>query len=305
MEFLRILEGLRTPFWDSFFSAATWLGSELIFMVLAVALFWCISKTRGLYLLAVCSSGILVNQFLKLTCRVPRPWVKDPSFTIVESARAGATGYSFPSCHTQNAVGAYGALARSSTHPWVQAVLILLTLLVSFSRMYLGVHTPWDVGVSLVVGTVLIFALWPLFRDLEQHPMRAIKILAVLCALCLGYLAYAAFFPFPADADQALLQDGLSNACKLTGAMIGMTLGCLLDVKKVHFKVEAPLVGQILKCVLGLVLLLAIKEGLKLVLGSGLLAGLVRYGVVTFFAAGLWPMTFPWFATLGRKEDTK
>ena len=44
--------------------------------------------------------GTLVNQFLKLVCRVPRPWVRDPNFTIVEAARADATGYSFPSGHT-------------------------------------------------------------------------------------------------------------------------------------------------------------------------------------------------------------
>ncbi len=302
MTFLRMLEGIRTPALDGFFTAMTAFGSELIFLVLAVTIFWCVSKTRGLYLLSTCSLGITINQFLKITFRVPRPWVKDPTFTIVESARAGATGYSFPSGHTQNAVGAYGSLARSAKHPWVQVVLVLLTLLVGLSRMYLGVHTPWDVGVSLVIGTALVFGLYPLFRDVDEKPMKGVCILACLTGCSILYLLYASLRPFPADADQVLIQDGLSNAYKLTGAMAGMTLGLWLDAKKVHFQTQAPVLGQILKCVLGLILVLAIKEGLKVVLGSGLLAGAIRYGLVTFFAGGIWPMTFPWFAALGRKE---
>lgn len=302
MTFLRMLEGIRTPALDQFFSAMTLFGSELIFLVLAVTIFWCVSKTRGLYLLSTCSLGITINQFLKITFRVPRPWVKDPTFTIVESARAGATGYSFPSGHTQNAIDAYGSLARSAKHAWVQVVLVLIALLVGLSRMYLGVHTPWDVGVSLVIGTVLVFALYPLFRDVDEKPMKGVCIVACLTGCSVLYLLYASLRPFPADADLVLIQDGLSNAYKLTGAMAGMTLGLWLDAKKVHFQTEAPLLGQILKCLLGLILILALKEGLKVVLGSGLLVGAIRYAVVTFFAGGIWPMTFPWFARLGRKE---
>ena len=37
------------------------------------------------------------------------------------------------------------------------------------------------------------------------------------------------------------------------------------------------------------------------VLGTGLWGSALRYGLMTFFAAGLWPMTFPWFARLGKK----
>ena len=91
MEFLRLLESARLPALDAFFSAVTYLGDELAFMALALLLFWCVDKRTGYYVFVVGLFGTLANQFLKILCRVPRPWVLDPGFTIVESARAAAT----------------------------------------------------------------------------------------------------------------------------------------------------------------------------------------------------------------------
>ena len=112
MTVLRMLESLRVPAMDGLMQAVTELGSEVFFLVVALVLFWCVSKREGYYLLTVGFFGTVLNQFLKLLCRVPRPWVMDPEFTIVESARADATGYSFPSGHTQNSVGTFGVLCR-------------------------------------------------------------------------------------------------------------------------------------------------------------------------------------------------
>ena len=108
MQFLYFLEGLRTPFLDKFFALITHLGEETVFLAVAIIVFWCFSKYSGYYLLTAGFFGTMINQFLKLTCRIPRPWVKDPNFTIVEAARAEATGYSFPSGHTQNVTTTLG-----------------------------------------------------------------------------------------------------------------------------------------------------------------------------------------------------
>lgn len=302
MEFLYLLEGIRNPVLDAFFSLITHLGSEIVFMVLAVGIYWCCSKSQGLYLLSVGCLGTTINQALKITCRIPRPWVRDPNFTIVEAARADATGYSFPSGHTQSVFGVFGCLARDAKKRGMIIAYWVMAALVGFSRMYLGVHTPADVGVSIVVALILIFAMHPLFRDLEQKPQRGISILLALVGINLLFLLYATCWPFPADADQEQLAHGVSNAAKLTGALTGMAIGYWIDLKKTRFQPHAPLVGQICKVVLGLVIVLAIKEGLKPLLGSGLWSGVIRYGLITVFAAGIWPMTFPWFAKLGRKK---
>ena len=160
MEFLRFLESIRTPIGDALMSFITLFGEETLFIVLALVFFWCIDKKRGYYLLFTCFTGTICIQFLKMTFRIPRPWVLDPNFTIVESAREAATGYSFPSGHTQCAAGLWGGIARSAKKRSVQIGGTVLVLLVALSRMYLGVHTPLDVLVSLGIALVVIFGLY-------------------------------------------------------------------------------------------------------------------------------------------------
>ena len=157
MEILRFLEGIRNPFLDSFFSLVTHLGEETFFIVLGIVFFWCVNKKEGYYILSVGFIGTILNQFLKLLFRIPRPWVKDENFTIVESARSEATGYSFPSGHTQSSVGVFGPIARYEKAKWLRIICVALCVLVPLSRLYLGVHTPLDVGVSLVIALILIF----------------------------------------------------------------------------------------------------------------------------------------------------
>ena len=156
MGFLRLLESVRVPALDTLFSGITYFGDELAFLALALLLFWCVDKRTGYYVFVVGLFGTLANQFLKITCRIPRPWVLDPDFTIVEAARAAATGDSFPSGHTQNAVGTFGAIALQTKQRWVRWACIALLLLVPFSRMYLGVHTPLDVGVSFGIMKICV-----------------------------------------------------------------------------------------------------------------------------------------------------
>ena len=86
MDILYALEKIRTPFWNGVMSAVTQLGGEVIFIVAAVVVFWCVSKWEGYYLMTIAFCGTVLNQFLKLICRVPRPWVRDPNFMLPCSA---------------------------------------------------------------------------------------------------------------------------------------------------------------------------------------------------------------------------
>ena len=296
MDILYALEKIRTPFWNGVMSAVTQLGGEVIFIVAAVVVFWCVRKWEGYYLMTVAFCGTVLNQFLKLICRVPRPWVRDPNFTIVESARAEATGYSFPSGHTQNAIGLFGGMARWGGRRWVRLGLTALALIIAFSRMYLGVHTPADVGVSLVLAAALVLGLYPLMRRAQEKPRYMGYVLAAMLVVSGAFVVFVETCGFPADMDAENLASGIGNAWKMLGAVAGMTLAWLLDRRYIHFETQAVWWVQVIKVAVGMALLLAIKSGLKApllaLLGHEGLAGGVRYFLLVLVVGAIWPLVF-------------
>ncbi len=300
MEFLHLLESVRTPALSAFMSALTHIGGEGAFLIVAIVLFWCVSKRQSYYVFAVGICGVVANQWLKLLFRIPRPWVLDPTLTIVEAARKGAAGYSFPSGHTQNIVGTFGCLAAANRDRRLRAACAALMLLVPFSRMYLGVHTPLDVGASFVVAAALVLALRRFYRDEESFRRSEKRILAVMLVCTLAYAAWSNMTAFPPDVDAENLAEGVKNGWSLLGAVLGLIASYVWDEKKRRFSVEAPLVGQICKVVLGLSLLLALrallKAGLGALTGGAPWAHGVRYFLTVIFAGIVWPMTFPFFA---------
>lgn len=296
MDILYALEKIRTPFWNGVMSAVTQLGGEVVFIVAAVVVFWCVSKWEGYYLMTIAFCGTVLNQFLKLICRVPRPWVRDPNFTIVESARAEATGYSFPSGHTQNAIGLFGGMARWGGRRWVRLGLTALALVIAFSRMYLGVHTPADVGVSLVLAAVLVLGLYPLMRRAQEKPRYMGYVLAAMLVVSGAFVVFVEAYGFSEDTDAENLASGIGNAWKMLGAVAGMTLAWLLDRRYIHFETQAVWWVQVIKVAVGMALLLAIKSGLKApllaLLGHEGLAGGVRYFLLVLVAGAVWPLVF-------------
>lgn len=306
MDILYALEKIRTPFWNGVMSAVTQLGGEVIFIVAAVVVFWCVSKWEGYYLMTIAFCGTVLNQFLKLICRVPRPWVRDPNFTIVESARAEATGYSFPSGHTQNAIGLFGGMARWGGRRWVRLGLTTLALVIAFSRMYLGVHTPADVGVSLVLAAALVLGLYPLMRRAQEKPRYMGYVLAAMLVVSGAFVVFVETCGFPADMDAENLASGIGNAWKMLGAVAGMTLAWLLDRRYIHFETQAVWWVQAIKVAVGMALLLAIKSGLKApllaLLGHEGLAGGVRYFLLVLVAGAVWPLVFRPMSKWGKGE---
>lgn len=306
MQTLYALEKLRTPFFDAVLGAITYLGEETLFMAIAVMVYWCFCKKWGYYLLFVGFFGTLINQFAKILCRVPRPWVRDPGFTIVENARAAATGYSFPSGHTAGIAASGGCIARFTKLKWLRAVCIVLIALVAFSRMYLGVHYPSDVLFSLVVGAVLVFALYPIFANVDEKPAPVYAAVCVLTLLSMAFVLFTQLHVFPADIDAANLANARSNAWTLTGSGLGMLVSLWLERRYVKFEVKAVWWAQILKVVLGVALLMAIRIGLKRVFvamfGDALFPNVIRYFCMMVFGTLLWPMTFRWFAAMGKKK---
>ena len=307
MEFLYWLESIRNPVLDTLMLIFTEFGNELLFIVAGLLMFWCIDKKQGYFVLLTGFFGVYINQFLKIACRIPRPWVLDPNFTIVEAAREAASGYSFPSGHTQTAVGCYGALAVCRKETWVRIVGIVMCLLIPFTRMYLGVHTPWDVGVSIVIALTLICILWPLFCEFGHQRKLMYPLMGVLSVFAVAFLLFVTLYNFPSDIDAANYESAVKNAYKFLGCTLGMWVIYEADARFIKFDTKtAKWWAQIIKLAVGFGLLLLVMEGSKplfnLIFKGNYIAYAIRYFCTVLFAGAVWPLTFKWFAKLGVKK---
>ncbi len=305
MDFLRFLESIRTGVGEFFFATVTHLGEEVFFLSIAILFYWCISKRQGYYILITGVVGSVINQWLKILCRIPRPWIIDPNFKPVGDAVAEATGYSFPSGHTQNIAGTWGCIGRYNKQKWVKILSVSIILLVAFSRMYLGVHTPLDVTVSLGIAAALVFAFHFVFRTEESVNKYMFWVMIGSVVFSIGFIIYTFLLPesgFATEADLANLLSAKKNAATLTGCLFGLALVYPLDRYVIKFDTKGRWYSQAIKFIAGIAVVLLIKEGtrapLEFVFGNEYVARAVRYFLIVAFAGGLWPLTFKFFEKL-------
>jgi membrane-associated phospholipid phosphatase len=287
VELIRALEVVRSPLLDTVFYMITMLGEETVVIVLLCAVYWCIDK-RAAYVIGVSYflSGLIV-QGMKVGFRIERPWVIDPTLHPVGMAISGATGYSFPSGHTQSATALFGALAMRLKAAPAKVACCLAVLLVGFSRLYLGVHTLADVIASLAITSLVAWGVSRLMHESGADRDRSLAIaLAVVAAAVTAVVVVA--MPF---ADGLVEQGYLADCLKTAGAGAGFAIGMCIERSYIRFTVLAKgFVWQVAKLALGIVGVLVIKEGLKLVLGSGFVVDAVRYLLVCLWVTVFYPL---------------
>lgn len=302
MPFLHFLEEIRIPPLTWLFSALTYAGGEIAFFVVAMIILWCGNKRTGYYVLVTGLFGVVLNQFMKIFFRIPRPWVADPSLHPVASAVPGAEGYSFPSGHTQNAVGLFGSLAVTARNRRVRGLLIALTILIPFSRMYLGVHTPLDVGVAFVCGWLLVFLLRGTFRDDARYRSAMPYIIAAALTLCAALFVYVFFVLDREGVDEYNLGAAMKNSATLLGCVPVLPIAYIVDEKYLRFDTRGRWYVQIIKTVAGLALVILIKllmpYPLEALTRDYYVSRAVTYFLMMLFACVLYPMLFPYVSKI-------
>lgn len=289
MDFLRLLEGIRSPLLNDFFQFITYFGQELLIIAFICTLYWCVNK-RFAYLLGFTyfTAGLCV-QTLKITFRIPRPWVLDPNFHPVKSAVPAATGYSFPSGHTQGATSLFAPLALHAKKRILSFFCVCAFLLVGFSRMYLGVHTPKDVLVSM--GISMLFA-WLITHF--SHVLLDKKCYRKQIALCLTGIAvlisaYALFLLH----SEIIAYKYASDCLKACGAGIGFAVGWYVEQTHLQFDVKTKhIYTQILKVVVGLLFALLIKSVFSSFIGNNIFEKMAEYFILVLWILVLYPYCF-------------
>ena len=290
MSFLALLEQLRTPWLDEFFLGVTMLGEQAAAIAVLIVLLWCVDKRRGWRMVLTLLTSTGVSQFLKAGFRIERPFVRDPDLHPVEAAVPAATGYSFPSGHTQTAGVLYGALGLEAKRPWLKVLGWALLALVGFSRLYLGVHTPEDVLVGGALSLVVLAALQVLFRRVPEERQSllfwggAAAVALLLAAGCLWM-----------DTGLPLVEHGMENLRRFLGMLLGLAAAYELDSRLVRFQTAGSLPIQLLKLLLGAATAGALYLGLN---ALGLFHGwwgILGNALIVFYAGGIYPISFKWW----------
>lgn len=280
IDVLRFLEGLRSDLLVRIFEGITMLAEETLMILLVVALWFAFDKKLAQKILFVTVASMGVNGILKNFVRLPRPWTTG-KVTCVRPETA--TGYSFPSGHTQSFTTWTLASALHYKRFWLTLSVSILSLLVGFSRLLLGAHYPSDVLVGLLLGAGIAI-LGSLLYDRVERKERLYLALAILLT------PFAILFLFDADPHFADLY-------KVCGMAWGLAAAFPFEERFAPLSYDVPWWKKLLRVLIGVALAFAIKEGIKLldvfgILQISLLLGAFRYFVLVFFLGGLCPWIF-------------
>jgi len=280
IRFLQFLESLRTDFSVKFFEGITMLGEETILILMIAVLYFAYDKRLALRIGYITITSMCVNNTVKNLVKRPRPFASGG----VTPARAHtATGYSFPSGHTQTIATWSSAFAMYFKKAWVSVLAGVGIVAVAFSRLFLGVHYPSDVIVGAVLGVAIAVGLSIVYdRTKNIHKLYGITALVML--------PFAIWFMITAD---PLYDDFF----KLYGMLTGLFFAAGLEEKYAPIEYDVAVWKKVLRIVIGVAVVLAVKEGFKLVdvfgiLRLSLLLDAIRYMLVVIVGFGLCPILF-------------
>lgn len=271
IEVLRWIETFRTPLFDQLFLLLTKLGEEEIVIIVISWLYWNWNKaltTKATYAFTLV---LLLNIGLKDLFDIARPFDYDNTLRtaneIYQEEVAEGLGYAFPSGHATIGAGWLTAVGTLFNKRWVWITAGILIALVGFSRMYIGVHYPLDVVVGIVLGVLVVIYGQTFYNRLPNNVWR----------YGLPLLILVPFVLFGLNED----------FYKAYGLYIGFAAGVLLEQRFDVLQPAKSTLHKVLRFVLGVVLVLVIQQGLKVVFPEGANAVAYFFATLRYVFVGL------------------
>ena len=231
---------------------------------------------RKVFFATICSTGL--NGVVKNIAQVPRPFDKG----VAPVRQETATGFSFPSGHTQNFSTWSTLAAIKFKKKWLSILVAALIALVAFSRLYLGVHYPSDVIVGLTLGIGMAFLGNYLFDNAKDEKTLYTMVFAIFVPFIVYFLIVA--------------NERFADFFKVFGMMGGLTLIAFLQETEDTISYDVVWWKKLLRIVIGVAIAFAFKEGLKVLkmgnLHVDLMLDAVRYFAVVFAVGYLCPLLF-------------
>ncbi len=283
--FIRWLQAHGHPALDGVFALASFAGEEVFYLLFLPLVYWCVRPDLGRWLAYALLAGAYGNSFLKYLFRTPRP----PEVLWRNVLRPEGPG--FPSGHAQVSTVVWGTLAAQARRRWLGPLAALLVGLIAFSRVYNGVHYPHDVLGGLVFGLLTWMGLLRLGPRVAAwaagQPFGRVTGLVTLVAGALVLIHPAAEGLWPA-----------APAVTTAGTLWGMTVGFLLEQRRVRFAATGSLPRRAARFVVGLGVVSLVYLGGRWVLPVeapvwlALSLRFVRYALVGLVVAWLAPALF-------------
>ena len=237
--FLHALQSARNPFSDVFWSCVTLLGEEIFVIAVIMFVYWCIDKRKGFKMMNIYFLSAAVVAGLKTLFGRVRPFDAYPDKVI--SVTDKSTDPCFPSGHSASisALASLGVREFPKARKITLPIGIAVTLLVMFSRMYLGQHYPTDViaGAASAVIVVALFGwLYGFLGNREEYLSFVIAPLAAIASVFIG------IFADPDFKDTALT---------LTGVMISVYACYFAEKRFIRWNEKASIGQNVVKYLIG------------------------------------------------------